>query len=155
MRSECMANHLGPYKRTQSWGSHTSCWNATVTLDGPIVDSASGVADTILTAIQTWQLKCNHAKPLNSPYPPLRLCSYPGANVFIAAQQFHQILCKRQNTEAKDSYKLANVTDAATVREWTETYLSPEVSRMEEMQHSAKAMVSRNSWPHKPLHDEL
>lgn len=50
--------------------------------------------------------------------------------------------------------ELASITDEATLREWTDTYLSPEIAWINEVQRAADNMLCRNAWPRRPLYND-
>ncbi|OQR77347.1 hexosaminidase D-like [Tropilaelaps mercedesae] len=61
----------------------------------------------------------------------------------------------RLSVQVQDNLQeLQNVTDKATLREWTETYLDPEIAWIGETLAVGAGMLTCDSWPRRPLYDE-
>lgn len=50
---------------------------------------------------------------------------------------------------------LPTITDDATLLEWVETYLTPEIQWIESVQQAADTMLNQTTWPRRPLYDDL
>lgn len=54
----------------------------------------------------------------------------------------------------KNMRDLTNVTDTATLKEWMETYLEPEIDWLNRVSSDAKSLLNRTVWPRRPLYAE-